>query len=385
MPPTLSENRFFGLDLKALQRDLGKAWHNLRQAPALVWLTPALAIRLLQVDGRESLWHANDAAPRKAPRGTPRGARFVAIELPEELLLQRSMDMPAMPLAAVTDAVALEVRSSSPFAPSDLVWGFSSRVVPQRGLQIQAVLASRKQIAQHLQSLQARLPAAAKPEVWALAQDQRPIVLNGFGEAQRHRAVARGRRSIYALLGLAVVVLAAIAVTPTLQLRQRAVEAVNAYDTLSRRTAPLMREREALVLADGQLTVLQSILAERVDPLRAMEILTQVLPDDTSIYTLQMQGGKVSMTGQTGNAAALMQLLSAHPSFRDVRAPSAAMRPPGATKDTFNIELMLDPKAFAPKASAASVVDSAAVKASPAAAPASAPVSTAVPSKKANP
>ncbi|MNV85927.1 hypothetical protein D3C71_1799140 [compost metagenome] len=80
-----------------------------------------------------------------------------------------------------------------------------------------------------------------------------------------------------------------------------------------------------------------------------------------------------------------MQLLSAHPSFRDVRAPSAAMRPPGATKDTFNIELMLDPKAFAPKASAASVVDSAAVKASPAAAPASAPVSTAVPSKKANP
>lgn len=385
MPPTLSENRFFGIDLKALQRDLGKAWHNLRQAPALAWLTPALAIRLLQADGAESLWHANDGAPGKAPRGTPRSARFVAIELPEELLLRRNLDMPAMPLAAVTDAVALEVRSSSPFAPSDLVWGFSSRVVPQRGLQIQAVLASRKQIAQHLQSLQTRLPATANPEVWALAPGQPPIVLHGFGEVQRHRAVARGRRAIYALLGLAVIVLAAIAVTPTLQLRQRAIEAVSAYETLSRRTAPLMREREALVQADGQLAVLQTILAERVDPLRAMELLTQVLPDDTSIYTLQMQGGKVTMTGQTGNAAALMQLLSAHPSLRDVRAPSAAMRPPGASKDTFNIELMLDPKAFASQTSAASTVDSTATKASPAVARASAPVSTVAPGKKTNP
>ena len=184
------------------------------------------------------------------------------------------------------------------------------------------------------------------------------MVLAGFGEMQRNRAVARERRASYALLGLAAVLLIALAITPTLQLRHRAIEAVNSFNALSERTAPLIRQREVLVQADAQLAVLRDILRERVDPLRAMDLLTQALPDDTSIYTLQMQGNKISMTGQTGNAAALMQLLSAHPALRDVRAPSAAMRPPGATKDAFNIELMIDAKAFAPQEPTVSVASS---------------------------
>ena len=367
MPSITSDNRFFGLDLKALQHDLGKAWRNLRHAPALAWLTPALSIRLLQADGAESLWRASEAAPQRDPRGHARNVRFVAVELPEELLLRRSLAMPVMSAVAVAEAVALDVRSSSPFAAGDLAWGFSSSATGQRGLQVDIVLASRKQIAQHLQNLQGKLPSAAQAEVWALAPGRQPMVLAGFGEIQRNRAVARGRRASYALLGLAALFLIAIAITPTLQLRQRAIEAVNSFDALSQRTAPLIRQREALVQADGQLAVLHDILNERVDPLRAMELLTQALPDDTSIYTLRMQGNKVSMTGQTGNAAALMQLLSAHPALRDVRAPSAAMRPPGTTKDTFNIELMIDAQAFAPKASALPAASNSASAPSPAA------------------
>ena len=74
------------------------------------------------------------------------------------------------------------------------------------------------------------------------------------------------------------------------------------------------------------------------------DLLTQALPDDTSLLNLQLQGLKVTMAGQTTNAAALMQHLSAQPGVRDVRAPSAATKPLGVTKESFSIEFMLDPK-----------------------------------------
>lgn len=355
-----SDDRFFGLDLAPLRRDLGQAWAGLRSGPLLSWISPMQPVRLLQADGSESLWQAREGAPQRAPQksspraGTPH-ARFLAVELPDELLLRRSLQLPPMPAASVQEAVALDLRSSSPFAEDDLVWGYTIHATPPRGLQVDGVLASGKQIAQYLLGMQERLRAAAgaspaSPEVWATVPGRTPVVLRGFAETLRYRAVARQQVTAWALLASMAALLLAIAITPTLQMRLRAIEAVNAFTALSQRTAALLREREALVQVQTQLTALQAILAEHVDPLRVMELLTQALPDDTTVFTLQIQGSKVSLTGQTGNAAALMQLLSAHPVLRDVRAPTAAMRPPGASKDIFSIELTLDTKALGPSA-----------------------------------
>ena len=90
-------------------------------------------------------------------------------------------------------------------------------------------------------------------------------------------------------------------------------------------------------------------------PLKVMDLLTQALPDDTSLLGLQVQGLKVTMNGQTTNAAALMQHLSAQPGIREVRAPSAATRPLGVSKDSFSLEFTLDPKMLSPVDGAAVV------------------------------
>lgn len=373
-----SDDRFFGLNLAQWRRDLGQARAGLRSGPLLSWISPMLPIRLLQTDGSESLWQAREGAPQRVqknplPRtGTPR-ARFFAVELPDELWLRRSLHLPSMPAASVQEAVALDLRSSSPFAEDDLVWGYAVHATPPKGLQVDGVLASGKQIAQYLLGIQERLRTAtganpaspADPEVWATIPGRPPVVLRGFAETRRYRAVARQQVTAWAMLASMAALLLAIAITPTMQLRLRAIEAVNAFTALSQRTAALLREREALVQVETRLTALQAILAERVDPLRVMELLTQALPDDTTVFTLQIQGSKVSITGQTGNAAALMQLLSTHPVLRDVRAPTAAMRPPGATKDIFNIELTLDTRALA--ASATSIPSTPSAPTTPAA------------------
>lgn len=56
--------------------------------------------------------------------------------------------------------------------------------------------------------------------------------------------------------------------------------------------------------------VVSEAVSGGVDPLTVLDLLTQALPDDTSLLNLQLQGLKVTMAGQTTNAAALMQHLS---------------------------------------------------------------------------
>lgn len=57
---------------------------------------------------------------------------------------------------------------------------------------------------------------------------------------------------------------------------------------MQRRTAALVGQREAFVRSTDQLQSLHGMLVDRADPLRLLEILTQTLPDDTFLHTLQV-------------------------------------------------------------------------------------------------
>ena len=95
-----------------------------------------------------------------------------------------------------------------------------------------------------------------------------------------------------------------------------------------------------------QLGSLAEVLADRIEPLRILDKLTQVLPDDTSVQSFKLQGAKLTIVGLTANASSLMQLLGNQPGLRDVRAPSAATRIPGALKESYVIEFTLDPQLY---------------------------------------
>ena len=339
MSPTTPPSRFFGLDLRALWLELRRPWQDMHQWPVLAWLTPDAPVRVLHADGTDTLW----LGQRRAPGGQTTGQRFEALELPDDKLLSRRLQMPAMSAAQVAQAVALEVQSASPFAPADLVWGYIAQPLDQGGLQVDAVFASRKQVTQFIQAQQHRLTGTAAPEVWAFTPTGQPIVLPGWGEAGRAQYGARRRRMGYALLLTAAATVAALAITPTAQLRLRAIEAVNAYTDLHQRTAPVVAQREVFVRSIEQIETVRAMLSERADAIALLELLTQTLPDDTSLQSVQVQGLKVTINGLTTNAAALMQLLGATNGFKEVRAPSAATRSPGATADSFLIEFHLDP------------------------------------------
>jgi len=105
-----------------------------------------------------------------------------------------------------------------------------------------------------------------------------------------------------------------------------------------------------------------------------LQLITEALGDDTSLLSLQVQGHKVSLTGQTVNASALMKKLDSLPGLREVRAPAPATKPLGATRESFTIDFTMDPAQWP------TVSPEALTQASPAAAlPTTAPTPAATP------
>lgn len=338
-----------GLDLPTLWQQLWQPWRELHLWPPFSWLTPQPHVCLLQADGEASRW-AGDAPVA----GDARSAPFTAVELPEALRLDCRLQLPPMPPADLHGAVALEVRTASPFEPGDLVWGYRARDAAGGAVAVHAVLASRRAIEQHLAGCAERLAGRTAPEVWARDDDGRAVVLRGYGEAARERRAARGRWLAYALLALALALACAAAITPTLQLKLRAMQAAFATQQVEARMGTLLAQREELVRTQGNLDALRALMAEHVEPLAVVDLLTRLIPDDTFVQRLQVQGAKVTISGSTPNTAALMNTLSGHPDVRNVRSPAAATRAMGGGgRENFNIELDLLPASLQPSVAGA--------------------------------
>ncbi len=335
-----------GPGLAALGALLVQPWRELQHLPPLSWLQPEPAVVLLHADGSRSLWLGD----RRREGATPAecaAARFVAVEVPADETLECAVPLPPMPEGDREDAIALAVRTTSPFDAAELVWGW--RAVQGGAV---ALLSTRKAVQARLDAVAASGARTGTPEAWALDRGARPVVLQGFGESARRRLAVRGRRLGGLLLLGALLLALAVLLTPTLQLRLRALQAQQAYDQAQQRLAPVLAQREALAQAQAQQGALHEQMQARVEPLAVLDLLTQAVPDDSFVQRLQLQGDKLTLTGQTPNTAALMNRLSAEPLLRDVRSPAAATRGMTAGRENFTLEMNLQPQALRPAASA---------------------------------
>lgn len=315
--------------------------------PVVSWLWPTSAVRLWLPAGDKAVAYSLEAAPSQDEKGL-RIARFDAVLLPENLVLRRTLNLPRLRSSDLMAALTLELQNLSPFDPSDLVW--VHEVVPQdnNNLTVHVSLTSRKLIARHMGEVFPENQPLS-PEVWiSRTEGAGFLILAGFGEARRKRyGVAwRWASALLALLVLALI--AASVVTPSVQLYLRAEQAHKAMYALDSKVAPVVKQRESLARTTGMINGLAAILGKPMLPLPVLKLLTDLLPDDTYLWSLQMQGTKVSLTGQTANTAILMKLMDATPGISNVTAPTPASKQPGATREQFAIEFTLNPALMVP-------------------------------------
>ncbi|GHC84240.1 hypothetical protein GCM10007320_28510 [Pseudorhodoferax aquiterrae] len=345
MPSVSRDLRLFGLDLGALWAALRRPWEAAPGWPIVSWLAPDQPVRVVRADAPDAFWQGARGRMAQPPAGAP---STVAVALPQAMVLQRTVVLPRAAATEAAHALALQVQGWNPFPAQDLVWGWRRRSTAGGGIAADVALASRKQVASHLESLATRLEsAAAVPEIWVAPDDGPPIVLPDYGEGRRAAAARRHWRLCRALLVLAVLLALLLALTPSLQLWLREAQAARAHAELAAQARPVLARREALVQAQEAMAAAAKLLDQRIDPLRVLELLTQALPDGTAVQSLRLQGDVVTLSGTTGDAASLMQGLGRQAGLRNVRAPAAATRQPGAAFESFTVSFQLDPAAFA--------------------------------------
>lgn len=372
-----------GSGTQAAWARIQRPWRAWRRKPLLSRLIPRQDIVVMHADGRETVWRGDAGLPVDGVE--PSAVAFVAVEIPAQQTLERRLALPPITDDEREAMLALDVRAHSPFAADEVVWGWRDA-----GSEAVLLLTSR-QVVQLAFERAAAAPGARQragtpytPEAWAFDSEGRPVVLRGFAERKRQQREARGLLLAGMFVALALLLLVAGLVTPTLQLWARANQASQALATAERELAPVIAQRQQFAELTDVYAALREQVQTRIEPLGVLDLLTELIPDDSWLQRLQVRGAQLTLVGQTTNTTALMNRLSEHPMVRDVRAPSAATRVSGG-RENFIIELTLLPQALrADAAGAAAAGQSASVRISrsdgsdPAAASASASASVAV-------
>jgi len=339
---------FLGLDLRKIKRDWALALQQMVNWPILRWLTPVYATRVTDITG-VAVDYVEKADRSIATHQQAGKVRFQGLLLPDAILLWHPMIMPRLDAGAAYAAMALQARNLSPFRPDDEIWRHTPLKATADGFQTQLVIASAKLIAKYVASVQTSQPLQ-NPELWVQTPDSGGfLVLDGFGEQSRRRLVTRWRWVNLCLVFCLVGTGFAAAVTPTAQLRLRAIQAQQDFSQLQALAAPAVQQRERLVQLDEQIKALQAQMLPRIQPELVLLTVTQLLGDDTYLTNLQIQGSKVILAGQTSNTAALMQQLGAQAPVKNVKSPTASYKQMGTNRETFNIEFTLETPSVPPK------------------------------------
>ena len=75
----------------------------------------------------------------------------------------------------------------------------------------------------------------------------------------------------------------------------------------------------------------------------ALEALSTVLPDDTYVTELRINGDKLQIVGKTNDAASLIRLIEQSPHFAHATFFAPTTHSPGTTKEQFHIESQINP------------------------------------------
>ena len=335
-----SQTKFFGIELAHAWHETRAAWADMLGWRVFRWLSPTFAVNLHGAQGK--VWVTPQSANAACMVAGPQRSQFVGCLIPEEMLLWRQARFPLFSAERLRAAAEMEVASFSPFLAEDVVWCHAPPTQVGPNCIVNIAITSRKLINPEIRKVcDAGTPEEAI-ELWAkLPSSDLYVGFEGFGERARKTLGMRVRAIYAALLLLLLGAAVAAALTPLVQLRFQALDALGQYAKVRAVAEPALKQKEELIQLVQRNMAAHEILDKRIQPEKILLRITQLLPDDTYISSLRVQSGKVSITGLTPNAAAFLQHLSAQPAITEVKTPTASVRQRGADKESFTVEFTI--------------------------------------------
>lgn len=258
--------------------------------------------------------------------------RRTLFELPADVMLTRRLQLPAQVRDHLRQVLTYELDRLTPFNSQQVF--FDARVLTSHGskLDVELALCPREQATAWLEHLaNSQLPVSTL--TWAGA----------WPEANLLPPQARPRPKLaplllkWLLLLLVLSLIAAVLITPLWQRHHQQERLTQELRRVSAQAEQVSQVREALERARlGSVAVLER---KREHPRMADLLLelTDLLPDDTWVQTLNYRDGEVDIRGESGQATALISLLERGPGISNVTFRSPVMQVAASGSERFHI------------------------------------------------
>ncbi|HYH17543.1 MAG TPA: PilN domain-containing protein [Azospirillum sp.] len=299
-------------------------------AEAATWLPPSwrrgAALAVARWDGTRIV----------LPGRTPRRGQSVTLRLGAQArALTRRVTLPEAASGHLRAVAAHQLDRWTPW-PAEQAWFAVRPLGPAAGepgmLAVEVTALPRAAAAPALDALAA---LGLRPAAVELDDGTRLPAADDGGDDD-----ARARRLRRAVLALPFLAAAALVGREWLDLKrvEAEVEELRVPAGAVRRLADAVAMRETtLAFADARKEQWPSATV-------VLEVLSRLLPDDTSLTEFHLDEGAVLLLGRSSDAARLPGLLAASPHFTEVRASAAMVRSPDGT-DQFQLSARVVPHA----------------------------------------
>jgi general secretion pathway protein L len=343
--PRLFLERFHGCLPKAAQDWLASRDRRLIVAPALTSARLVLASGLTPGDSGEEVGTLDLTGLAPLPPIVAGGPKELphrtVLRLPADAVLTRRTSFPAQVREKLPQVIRLELDRLSPFSADQVVYDFSLAPAAKGDTRVAVELAicRRDRVADWIKRLdEAGSPVdqitweGAWPKANLLPPQERP---------RRRQPLITGVRLMLVLI---VLLLGASLATPLWQ-KARILESLDAEVARARSQAVEVDEvRQDLEQARQGSTV---VLQHKWDQPRVIDLLrelTERIPDDTWVQSLEYQDQEVQLRGESGQATALIGLLEEAPGFDGVSFRSPVTQVARTGKERFNLAFEYKPE-----------------------------------------
>lgn len=265
--------------------------------------------------------------------------RSPVLQLPPGLLLQRDTILPLAAEPHLARVVAFEMDRLTPFRADEVLWtcAITQRDTARDQLHVRVTVARRAQIEPVLDAL-ARAGLA-------------PVRIEGANAPGSCRAIPLGtartdrgwwRRCADAGAMGACAALAATAIALPFILQSIAGAGVDArIDAMRPRVMEAASRRANIASAAAAADAMAAARGQAGAVLQVIALLTDVLPDDTFLTTLNAQQRKLTFSGHSGTAARLIGAMAAQPRLQNPTFTAPVMHDEADGGDSFSIRVEL--------------------------------------------
>ncbi len=256
----------------------------------------------------------------------------LVLMLPRSWVLSRTVVLPAAAAENLGQVLGFELDRLTPFTADQVYFDYQQQ--PRESgsdmLTVDVALVPRRRVDDWLDMLRtAGIPvdAMSAPDLW---EEANLLPARMRARTDLKRLVLRSLPAV-----LVLVLLAAALVLPLWQKRQLAMSMQQQENGLRARASRVMKIRETL---DKELRAVESVHERwQSSPpvLDVLQVLTNLLPDDTSLQRMEIKGSELVINGTSGQASSLIGLLQKAPGFDNPHFLSPVTQQRG--KELFNL------------------------------------------------